>query len=224
LSAVFLADSDDLTDDFKEAKRDGGRNDVADEANEYDTRRRMEREEQARQYLARKGITPGVNEKRTEHTGRNPNSYSKKPTGFQRPDTVPESDAIDTVLSNRAPRTPTHHGSVASTSTYQPSSPASRLSTATTAMSTPKTPGVDVMQPSGADKEGKVSSGHKFTGFFKRKQKADTTASPQRKLPQPTPVSSHFRIIHSLVLQCPVKDLHVVQLHSLSRSCNDSKY
>jgi hypothetical protein len=224
LRAVFLADSDDMTDDFKEAKRDGARNNVLDEANEYDTGRKMEREEQARQYLARKGITPGVNEKRTEYTGRNPNLYSNKPTGFQRPDTVPESDAIDTVLSNRAPRTPTHHGSVASTSTYQPSSPASRLSTATTDVSTPKTPGVDVMQPSGADKEPKVSRGYKITSYFKSKGKADKTASPQRKLQQPRPASSHFRIIHCLVLKCPVNELHVVQLHSLSRSRSDSKF
>ena len=164
MNAVFLANNDDLSGDFKEARKDLARNDILDEVNDIDTKRRMKRDKRSR---------------------RNPNSNSSTPVGFQLPYAVPESEAIDTVLSNQAHQTPihTHHGSVASSTTIQSSSPTSRMSITTTAVSTPKTLGADEMQPLGANKEDKVSLGQKITRIFKPKGKADTNASPQRKLP-----------------------------------------
>jgi hypothetical protein len=164
---VSSANNDDLTEDFKDARKDLSRNDILDEVNDIDTKRRMKRDKRSR---------------------RNPNSNSSTPAGFQLPFAVPESDAIDTVLSNQTPQIPqtprqNHHGSVASSTTYQSSSPTSRMSTTTTAVSTPKTPGVDEMQHLGASKEDIVSLGQKITRIFKPKGKADTNASPQRKLP-----------------------------------------
>ena len=153
-----------MTEDFKEARKDLSRNDILDEVNDIDTKRRMKRDKRSRHHQ---------------------NSNSSTPAGSQLPYAVPESDAIDTGGSYPTPQTPrqTHHGSVASSTTYQSSSPASRMSTTTTAVSTPKTPGADEMQPLGANKEDKVSLGQKITRIFKPKGKADTNASPQRKLP-----------------------------------------